>query len=107
MLREMPSRAWKSSNRRTPKNASRTISMLHHSPTTSRHCATEQFMSSKLVRCTTSIVVSCIIERNPLPKIPMDSIDCKESMAARAEQVGDGEPAAVHDLVVRVGAGPY
>src|SRR5206468_4976189 len=66
MLREIPSRAWKSSNRRTPKNASRTINRLHHSPTTSRHWATEQFMSSKLLRCTPATLVSCIIERKPL-----------------------------------------
>src|ERR1044071_3690091 len=64
MLREMPRRAWKSSNRRTPRNASRTISKLHHSPTTSRHCATEQFMSSKLRRCTVHTIVGSIIERN-------------------------------------------
>ena len=78
MLREIPSRAWKSSNRRTPKNASRTINRLHHSPTTSRHWATEQFMSSKLVRCTTITVVSCIIERNPLfsgNELPAGSTD--------------------------------
>ena len=31
------------------------MSRLHHSPTTSRHWATEQFISSKLVRCTNTI----------------------------------------------------
>jgi hypothetical protein len=51
MLREIPSRAWKSSNLVTPKKASRRISRLHHSPTASRHWAIEQFTSSKLVRC--------------------------------------------------------
>src|SRR3954452_22582459 len=50
MLREIPRRDWKSSKRRTPRKASRTISRLHHSPTTSRHWATEQFIVSKLVR---------------------------------------------------------
>ena len=51
MFREMPRRTWKSSNLRTPRNASLTMSRLHHSPTTSRHLATEQVMYSKLVRC--------------------------------------------------------
>ena len=50
MLREMPSRRWKSSNRVTPRKQSRTMSMVHHSPTTSRVWATEQFMPSKLFR---------------------------------------------------------
>src|SRR5205823_10961018 len=58
MLREIPNRACKSSKRRTPRNASRTMSRLHHSPTTSRHWATEQCMSSKLVRCTGLIIPS-------------------------------------------------
>ena len=50
MLREIPRRRWNSSNRVTPRKASRTMSMLHHSPTTSRHWATEQSMSAKLLR---------------------------------------------------------
>src|SRR3954447_21932189 len=82
MLREIPSRAWKSSNRRTPKKASRTINRLHQSPTTSRHWATEQFMSSKLVRCTPTTLVSCIIERNHL-------------LSTHEHRAG-GEPSAEH-----------
>src|SRR5664280_1674648 len=50
MLREIPSRCWKSSNRVIPRKQSRTMSMVHHSPTTSRVWATEQFISSKLLR---------------------------------------------------------
>ncbi len=50
MLREIPRRLWKSSNRVTPKKASRMMSMVHHSPTISRHWATEQSMSAKLFR---------------------------------------------------------
>src|SRR4051794_25527253 len=48
----MPSRCWISSKRRTRRNRSRTTSIVHHSPTTSRHWATEQDMSSKLLRFT-------------------------------------------------------
>jgi hypothetical protein len=47
--------------------ASRTINRLHHSPTTSRHWATEQFMSSKLVRCTNPRITGCVIERTRWP----------------------------------------
>src|SRR5262249_6386053 len=48
----MPSRCWNSSKRVTPRNASRTISNDHHSPTASRHWATEQCISEKLLRST-------------------------------------------------------
>src|ERR1700686_3031147 len=65
MLREIPSRAWKSSKRVTPRKASLTMSRLHHSPTTSRHWATEQVMSSKLVRCTNTSIEGCVMERTP------------------------------------------
>src|ERR1700678_2049580 len=64
MLRAIPRRFWKSSNRVTPKNTSRRISIDHHSPTTSRHWATEQCMSTKLLRSTPSRLVGCVIERN-------------------------------------------
>src|SRR5580700_1350427 len=92
MLREMPRRAWKSSNRVTPKNASRTMSRLHHSPTTSRHCATEHLRSSKLVRCTESSIEGCVIER----------IDPRLSSVKRLspDEASDGtlaEPAAAVD----------
>src|ERR671912_633267 len=50
MLRAMPSRAWNSSKRVTPKNASRRISSVHHSPINSSDRATEQFMSSNDAR---------------------------------------------------------
>ncbi len=50
MLREMPRRSWKSSNLVIPRKQSLMISMDHHSPTTSRVWATEQFISSKLLR---------------------------------------------------------
>src|SRR5712675_500255 len=43
--RAMPRLAWKSSNRRVPRNASRRISGVHHSPTTSTVLAIEQFFS--------------------------------------------------------------
>src|SRR2546421_1821562 len=86
MLREIPSLAWKSSKRRTPRNASRMINRLHHSPTTSRHWATEQFISSKLVRCTTSTLVSCIIERNSL----LSPHELSAGYAATVEQVHAG-----------------
>src|SRR5256885_12093008 len=87
MLREIPSRAWKSSNRRTPKNASRTINRLHQSPTTSRHWATEQFMSSKLVCCTTETLVSFIIERNPPARLPFgDDQVCSQSSSVTATE---------------------
>src|SRR6266508_132658 len=59
-LRAIPSRCWKSSKRDTPKKASLTMSMLHHSPTASRHCATEQVMSSKLFLCTNSSLPGCV-----------------------------------------------
>jgi hypothetical protein len=65
-LREMPRRSWKSSKRVTPKNASLTMSMLHHSPTASRHWAIEQLISRKLVRCTGTSLVSCFIECTPV-----------------------------------------
>jgi hypothetical protein len=38
--------------------------MISHSPTTSRHRATEHLIVSKLVRFMTLTVVSCRIERN-------------------------------------------
>ena len=66
MLREIPSRLWNSSKRVTPRKASRTMSMLHHSPTTSRHWATEQSKPAKLLRSIAPSLLSCIIERNPL-----------------------------------------
>src|SRR5260370_406553 len=66
MLREMPRRSWNWSKRVTPNIASRTISIDHHSPTTSRHWATEQCMSAKLFRSMDSRIEGCIIERNPL-----------------------------------------
>src|SRR5918994_304107 len=50
MLRAMPSRVWNSSKRVTPKNASRRISSVHHSPITSSDRATEQLMSSNDAR---------------------------------------------------------
>src|ERR687898_1993153 len=50
MLRAMPSRPWNSSKRVTPKNASRRISSVHHSPITSSDRATEQLMSSNDAR---------------------------------------------------------
>src|SRR2546421_11654799 len=46
-----PEASLKASKRVTPRKASRRMRRLHHSPTTSRHWATEQFMSSNLVRC--------------------------------------------------------
>src|SRR5215467_2970323 len=61
-LREMPSRSWNWSKRLTPKKASRRISIDHHSPTTSRHCAIEQCMAAKLLRSMFPILVSCMIE---------------------------------------------
>src|SRR5215212_4704386 len=45
-LREIPSRSTKSSKRRTPRNASRRISSVHHSPTSSNDWAMEQCMSA-------------------------------------------------------------
>jgi hypothetical protein len=53
----------KSAKRFTPKKASWAMRRLHHSPTTSRHWATEQCMSSKLVRCTTTNILGCITKR--------------------------------------------
>src|SRR3954452_13534107 len=67
MLREIPKRDWNLSKRRTPREASRTTRRLHHSPTTSRHWATEQFMSSKLVRCMLLTIVSSIMKRKREP----------------------------------------
>src|SRR5688572_18182357 len=43
----MPRRSTKSSNRRMPRNESRRISRVHHSPITSSDWASEQFMSAK------------------------------------------------------------
>src|SRR5215475_6492715 len=59
-LREMPSRSWNWSKRLTPKKASRRISIDHHSPATSRHCAIEQCMAAKLLRSMLPILVSCV-----------------------------------------------
>jgi hypothetical protein len=42
---------------------------VHHSPTTPRHCATEQLTSSKLVRCTTATELSSMIERGTRSRI--------------------------------------
>jgi len=49
MFLEIPRRSWKRSNRVTPKNASLMMSIVHHSPTTSRVWATEQLIPWKLV----------------------------------------------------------
>ncbi len=45
MFLEIPRRSWKRSNRVTPKNASLMMSIVHHSPTTSRVWATEQLIA--------------------------------------------------------------
>src|SRR5215468_3359575 len=58
----MPSRSWNWSKRLTPKKASRRISIDHHSPATSRHCAIEQCMAAKLLCSMFPILVSCVIE---------------------------------------------
>src|SRR4051794_8696965 len=50
MLGAIPRRSRNSSKRVTPKNASRMISSVHHSPMISSDWATEQFMSSNEVR---------------------------------------------------------
>src|SRR6476660_2384533 len=42
-LREMPRLSWNSSNRRSPRKASRMIRRVHRSPTSSRARAIEQF----------------------------------------------------------------
>ncbi len=65
MFREIPSRSWKSSKRVTPMKTSRTMSIDHHSPTTSRHWATEQCISAKLLRSTHQSLMGCMIECNP------------------------------------------
>src|ERR1700730_19406378 len=87
MLREIPRRAWKSSKRVTPKNTSRRISIDHHSPTTSRHCATEQCMSAKLLRSTEPRIEGCIIERNLLLWLPGEA--CQLGGIRRGGRVED------------------
>src|ERR1700737_4644479 len=87
MLREMPSRSWNWSKRVTPRKASRTISIDHHSPTTSRHCATEQCMSAKLLRSTEPRIEGCIIERNLLLWLPGEA--CQLGGIRRGGRVED------------------
>jgi hypothetical protein len=60
----MPRRSWKSSNRVTPKKASRRISGVHHSPITSSERAMEQFISSNDVRRIghTVALLSCMMK---------------------------------------------
>ena len=61
MFLEIPRRWWKSSNLVIPKKQSRMISMVHHSPTTSRVWATEQFISSKTLATHAFIVLGCML----------------------------------------------
>src|SRR5947209_8868314 len=50
MLGAMPRLSWNSSNRVSPRDASRRMSMLHHSPTRSRLRAIGHCMLPKLLR---------------------------------------------------------
>src|SRR5260370_23432154 len=97
MLREIPSLAWKSSKRVTSRKAPLTMSRLHHSPTMSRHWATEQVMSSKLVRCTNPSIEGCVIERtSPLGWIP----GVQHCQVQPAEPLRVGHHVDVGDLAV-------
>src|ERR1017187_4329383 len=62
-LRAMPRLAWKSSKRRVPRKASRRISGVHHSPTTSSVFAIEQFHSARLVNCMSAAYLSKSFDR--------------------------------------------
>jgi len=86
MLREIPSLAWKSSKRVTPRKASLTMSRLHHSPTTSRHWATEQVMPSKLVRCTNPSIEGCVIERTSLGWVPRENSARRQAARRQAQR---------------------
>jgi len=53
-FRAMPRLAWNSSKRDSPRNASRRMRGVHHSPMISRVRAIEQFIPAKLVRSTST-----------------------------------------------------
>src|ERR1039457_5285653 len=59
----MPRLAWKSSKRRVPRKASRRISGVHRSPTTSSVFAIDQFHSARLVNCMSAAYLSKSFDR--------------------------------------------